>query len=276
MATRRERSPSVMSACDASLESSYRSWKAQRPQLFRQHSQQHRIANAPMVRTTYSPQVDALAPNNSHHQADNTRAPVHIAVIADDHDHMVDLPLTLYDPSLTRSLISKSKAFATQGRISPCSPLSLLITLNPASAAGTADTSRTNRARASHREGFAARVPLTTSTTLTLRWRYAHGLQSFHEVFYVIDAASIHGFDAVLRGTINVTPADQAATLPLAHPLIFVSSLGRSSGSGSKKTDRDRRDDEKKSRKEREYRAQVESQRREVRKALEGKGSKRS
>lgn len=109
---------------------------------------------------------------------------------------------------------------------------------------------------------------LSSSATITLRWRYEHGLQSFQETFWVIDAASVGGsYDAILRGDIDVGPAEGA--LPQANP-IYMDTPGRS-GRG----DREKRDEEKR-RKEREYQQAVKLQREKVRAQLQldGKGKR--
>lgn len=166
-----------------------------------------------------------------------------IAVIADNQDNLVPVPRTLYDPSQPHSLISKTKALATLGRINACSPN---VVLQPR------DSSQGSHA-------------LSSSATITLRWRYEHGLQSFQETFWIIDSATVGGFDAILRGNIDVTPAEGA--LPQANP-IYMGTPGRGG-----RSEREKREDEKR-RKEREYREAVERQREKVRAQLDGKGKR--
>ena len=121
----------------------------------------------------------------------------------------MSLPNTLYDSSLTHSLIPKSKAFATAGRIGTASPITLTD---------------------SHGHAFAS------STTITLRSRYNAGLQSFQETFYVVDGCA--GYDALLRHDIETKPEDAH---PLqAHPLKYQGHYG-----SQERRDKEARDREK-------------------------------
>jgi hypothetical protein len=106
-----------------------------------------------------------------------------IAVIADDQEYLIALPNTLYDPVLERSLISKHRAFATQGRITATNSVSL------ATSAGES---------------------LTSKATITLRWRHDSGLQSFQETFWIVDDCA--GYDAILRKDIE-SPDDADGNL---------------------------------------------------------------
>ncbi|KIW93906.1 uncharacterized protein Z519_05221 [Cladophialophora bantiana CBS 173.52] len=81
------------------LESSYRSWQARRPQLFRPS--------------------DITPP-----MALNTR--VCIFVIAEGQEHPIKLCNALHDSTLPKSIISKSKAVATRGAIRSNAPTTLI------------------------------------------------------------------------------------------------------------------------------------------------------
>ncbi|KIW53244.1 hypothetical protein PV05_08833 [Exophiala xenobiotica] len=114
---------------------------------------------------------------------------VRISVIADDQEDAVKLSNTLYDGTLQKSLISKAKAVATSGSIR-ASPLVIL-----------ADhTGQTH----------------SSSATISLRWYYDDGLQTFKETFYIVDKLPRPGpnageWDAILRTGVEPSPADGPA-----------------------------------------------------------------
>ena len=118
------------------------------------------------------------------------KSTIHIRVIADDHEQLVSLPNTLYDDQTGVSLISKTKAFATQGQIKIATPTSVVDALG-----------------ACH----------SSSSTIRLRWRYEDSSQSFEEDFYVVDTCGT--YDAILRGGVNISP--QVNAIPQAHPITF-------------------------------------------------------
>ena len=114
---------------------------------------------------------------------------VRISVIADDQEDAVKLSNTLYDGTLQKSRISKAKAVATSGSIR-ASPLVIL-----------ADhTGQTH----------------SSSATISLRWYYDDGLQTFKETFYIVDKLPRPGpnageWDAILRTGVEPSPADGPA-----------------------------------------------------------------
>ena len=140
----------------------------------------------------------------------------------------MSLPNTLYDPSLTHSIIIKSKAFDTQGQIRTSAPITL-----------------------SDSQGHV----FASSSIITLRWRYDHGLQSFQETFYVVDGA---GFEAILRRDIETKPEE--AHLLQGHPLIFEGKYKK-----SEKTDRDRKEGER----EEQWKREMEVDRERMRRRLD-------
>ncbi|KAK5464696.1 hypothetical protein LTS15_001258 [Exophiala xenobiotica] len=114
---------------------------------------------------------------------------VRISVIADDQEHAVKLSNTLYDGILQKSLISKAKAVATSGSIR-ASPSVILV-------------DHTGQRHSS-------------SATISLRWYYDDGLQTFKETFYVMDKLPRSGpnggeWDAILRTGVEPSPADGPA-----------------------------------------------------------------
>ncbi|KAK5035542.1 hypothetical protein LTS07_002981 [Exophiala sideris] len=163
MATGRKGSLSTPNALlpDPQIEASYRSWQSRRPQLFRQSSS---LVN--------------MAPNTK----------VQICVIADDQEHAVKLPNTVYDGTLQRSLISKAKAMATRGLVQ-VEPTTTLTDYNGNT--------------------------YTTASTICLRWYYENGLQTFQETFYIVDKlprADGNGeMDAILRAGVESDPAQGPA-----------------------------------------------------------------
>ena len=186
----------------SSIESSYCSYKSSRPNLFQQHGAQKQ----PMVRTSGPPfEYDLLTPIQAN------RTSVQIGVIADNQEHIVSLPNTLYDSSLTYSVIAKSNAFATQGQIRTSAPITLTD---------------------SHGHAFAS------STTIMLRWRYDNGLQSFQEIFYIVDGCA--GYDGMLRKDIETKPEDAH---PLqAHPLSYHGHYGKQEKHDKEEKERDKQD----------------------------------
>ncbi|KIW18485.1 hypothetical protein PV08_02773 [Exophiala spinifera] len=130
---------------------------------------------------------------------------VRISVIADDQEHVVKLANTLYDGTLQKSLICEAKALATSGVVRRCQPVILLD-----------HTGRT----------------YTSASTISLRWHYDNGLQTFQETFYIVDrlprADSRHGardgsrggeWDAMLR--VGVEPCPDGGP-PSAYPYMSV------------------------------------------------------
>ena len=115
---------------------------------------------------------------------------VDIRVIADDHEQLISLPNTLYDSKGAISLIPKIQAFATQGRIKIATPVSIV------DSSGQCHSS---------------------SSTISLRWRYADGSQSFQETFYIVDSCGT--YDAILRGGSETSPSLNA--IAQAHPVSF-------------------------------------------------------
>lgn len=161
-------------------------------------------------------------------------SPVQISVIADDQDHMVPLLNAIYDPTATRSVISRVKANDTLGNIREGSAVGVI---------------------------SSAKVDAVTTSYITLRWRYEHGLQSFQEVFHVVDGSEMNGLDAVLRGDIEATPAQVAR--PVANPMFY----GQTGRAG--KDERKVREQEMK-KKEEAFKKNVAEQRKVVRTTLDG------
>ena len=162
-------------------------------------------------------------------QATNTATP--IAVIADDQDHLIHLPSTYHDSTLSKSMISKSRAFATHGRIKATSPTTLVT---------------------SYGQHF------TSSTTITLRWRYDAGMQSFQEKFWVVDG--VHDCDAILRKDIE-TPEDGNGNAK-AFPVFS----GKPGSRG--KADREQKQLTKEQR-DAEYQKEIERQKQQMKKGLD-------
>ena len=127
---------------------------------------------------------------------------VRISVVADGQEKIVKLPNTVYDGTLQKSLISKARADATHGLIQPKAPI-------------TAVDNRGTR----H----------TSSSTITLRWYYDSGLQSFKETFYVVDRLPLPEgggggdgggggeWDAMLRKGVERSPEHSP---PQAYPYV--------------------------------------------------------
>ncbi|KAK7892478.1 hypothetical protein LTR67_007575 [Exophiala xenobiotica] len=114
---------------------------------------------------------------------------VRISVIADDQEHAIKLSNTLYDGTLQKSLISKAKAVTTSGSIR-ASPSVILV-------------DHTGQRHSS-------------SATISLRWYYDDGLQTFKETFYIVDKLPRSGpnggeWDAILRTGVEPSPADGPA-----------------------------------------------------------------
>ena len=154
---------------------------------------------------------------------------VDIRVIADDHEQLISLPNTLYDSKVAISLIPKIKASATQGRTRIATPVSVI------DSSGQCHSS---------------------SSTISLRWRYADGSQSFQETFYIVDSCG--SYDAILRGGSETSPSLNA--IPQAHPVSFHIK------------DKDRRSDTKEQAKQKQeqYKREVAEQQRMVRDNLNG------
>lgn len=105
--------------------------------------------------------------------APNTK--VQICVIADDQEHAVKLPNAVYDGSLQKSLISRANAMATRG---PIQTQPTTISLMD-----------------QHGKTY------TSASTITLRWYFENGLQTFQETFYVVDKlprADVGGLSAAV------------------------------------------------------------------------------
>jgi hypothetical protein len=151
-------------------------------------------------------------------------------VIADNQEHLVQLPKTLQDTALGASIISKQKALASQGAIKTSNPLSL--------------TTSTGQCYAS-------------SSTITLRWRYDAALQSFTETFWIVDGCG--GYDAILRKDIEGTDSPET---PKAFPMQF----GKPGKAGEKEKQGKTRS---KQDKEAQYQKELESQKALVRQQLE-------
>jgi hypothetical protein len=103
----------------------------------------------------------------------------------------VKLPRAVYDGTLQTSLISKARAAATHGSISP-KPL-----VNLVDSTGQTHTSR---------------------SAVTLRWYYDNGLQTFQETFYIVDKLPQPDgseWDAMLRAGVQPSPEQSP---PQAHP----------------------------------------------------------
>ncbi|KAI1629345.1 hypothetical protein EDD37DRAFT_48195 [Exophiala viscosa] len=119
-------------------------------------------------------------------QAPNTK--VQICVIADDQEHAVKLPNTVYDGSLQKSLISKAKALTTGGPIQT-RPTTTFIDHNGKT--------------------------YTSASTICLRWYYESGMQTFQETFYVVDqsprATGGGEWDALLRAGVEPDPGQVPA-----------------------------------------------------------------
>ena len=161
------------------------------------------------------------------------RIPTPIAVIADNEEHLVHLPNTTRDANLDRCLISKRKAFQTNGRIKPVQPITFTT--------------------------VSGQCP-TSSTTITLRWRYDAGLQGFQETFYVVEGCG--QYDAILRKDIEVLDDGEGA-VPKAFPMQF----GRHSKTG--KEDRKNKDAAREER-DKQYERELEMQKAQLRKQMEG------
>ncbi|OAP59413.1 hypothetical protein AYL99_06711 [Fonsecaea erecta] len=130
-----------------------------------------------------------------------SNATVCIFVIAEGQEHPVKLRHALHDSVLSKSIISKSKAVATRGAIRPHTPTSL-----------------TDHTGTSH----------TSTSTISLRWYYDDGTQTFPETFYIVDKilaneteshraeGGDHHWDAILRSTVE---PPSAALSPQVNPI---------------------------------------------------------
>ena len=156
-----------------------------------------------------------------------------IAVIADNEEHLVPLPNTVHDATLNRSIISKRKAFATNGRIKAVQPCTFTTTSG---------------------ECFAS------STTITLRWRYGAGLQSYQETFYLVEGCA--SYDAILRKDIEKLE-DGEGGVGKAFPMQF----GRP---GKKGQDDKRSKEQVKGERDRQCEGEMEMQKAQLRKQMEG------
>lgn len=166
-------------------------------------------------------------------QASNTR--VGISVIADDQEHAIKLPNTLYDGTLQKSLISKANAVASHGAILPRPGISL-----------------TDHNGQTH----------TSTSTISLRWYYDNGLQTFQETFYVVDRlhqpnSDKREWDAVLRAGVEPCPEQSAAN---AFPYMNVPQ-GHDPG-------REREQRERLEKSQKQFEAQREAQAKEIRAGL--------
>ncbi|OAL36360.1 hypothetical protein AYO20_04256 [Fonsecaea nubica] len=124
-----------------------------------------------------------------------------IFVIAEGQEHPVKLSNALYDSTLPKSIISKSKAVATRGAIRPNTPTTLT------------DHTGTGHVSTSH---------------ISLRWYYDDGTQTFPETFYIVDKVTAndtdstrqedrdHHWDAMLRSTVE---PPSAALGPQVNPI---------------------------------------------------------
>ena len=106
---------------------------------------------------------------------------------------------------------------------------------------------------------------MTCTSSITLRWRYEHGLQSFQETFYIVADEQLQGHDAVLRGSISVKPAavDGSQAIARANPIL----MGSHGHAG--KDERKKREEDTKV-KERSYKEEVARQTEQVRRQLDG------
>ncbi|EXJ87958.1 hypothetical protein A1O1_04885 [Capronia coronata CBS 617.96] len=176
------------------------------------------------------------------YKASNTR--VCIFVIAEGQEHTVRLANTLSDNALKKSLISRAKALATHGPIQSKSPTVLT------------DHSGTT---------------YTSTSTISLRWYYDDGLQTFQESFYIVDrlsratgegGGSGGDWDAILRADI-----EPGSAVGQAYPYCTIPA-GQDP----------RREAERRERQERglkQFQAQKEDQQKKIREGLT-KGSKQN
>ena len=121
-------------------------------------------------------------------QASNTKQC--IFVIADGQEEPVKLANTIHDSVASKSLISNTKAIASCGMIRRNAQKTIID-----------HTGRT----------------YTSSSTISLRWYYDDGNQTFPETFYIVDStANQLSYDAILRKTAE-SPLE--AVVPQAHPV---------------------------------------------------------
>jgi hypothetical protein len=173
---------------------------------------------------------DQLPPTIPNDMTDSVKDPsmmYPIAAIADDQEHMVKLPNTIHDPLLPKSLITKHKAFATQGRIKSTNPITLTTSGHHC---------------------------YSTSSAITLRWRYNAGMQSYQETFYIVDG--IDGeYDAILRKDIERIDREDGKAKPSAFPLM----LGKHDKKGREDMDKKK---QLRADRDEEYQRQMEQERR--------------
>ncbi|OQU95595.1 hypothetical protein CLAIMM_01779 [Cladophialophora immunda] len=124
-----------------------------------------------------------------------------IFVIAEGQEHPVKLCHALHDSTLSKSIISKSKAVATRGTIRPNAPTTL-----------------TDHTGTSH----------ISTSNISLRWYYDDGTQTFPETFYIVDQIPAtetdsnrgevrdHHWDAILRSTVE---PPSTALSPQVNPI---------------------------------------------------------
>lgn len=196
------------------------------------------LTPVPSINQIHSTSVSKLIPNHTPdgsqaYTTTQTTTFTPIGVIADNEEHLVHLPNIIRDANLDKSVITKRKAFQTNGRIKPVQP----ITFTTAS-------------------GHC----LASSATITLRWRYDAGLQSFQETFYVVEGCG--QYDAILRRDIQ-TLDDGEGAVPKAFPMQF--------GSRSKTGKEDRKNREAaREERDKQYERELEIQKAQLRKQMEG------
>lgn len=114
-------------------------------------------------------------------------------MVAEGQENEVKLPYTLFGCPMPRSLITRSKAEATNGEIREIAPMTI-----------------TDNGR--------VMFPYVASAAIDLRWYYDGGAQSWAETFYIVDEIPGVGewtydgrateLDAILRDGVRPPPRD--------------------------------------------------------------------
>lgn len=133
--------------------------------------------------------------------------------MADGQETIIQLGRAVRDETLQRSLISAAKASATKGKVRP----------------STVSTFTDQHGKVYHSNG-----------TITLRWYYENGMQSFEETFHVVERLGRPDggeWDALLRKDIAPGPERRMAQ---ANPICYAPGVARAAQQKKEKVERDK------------------------------------